>query len=108
MSYELSSVLFSASLFLGTLLALVIGRQVGVRRIREDAEGARAGVGTVEGAVFGLMGLLIAFTFWGAAARFDARRQLIVEETNAIGTAGLRLDRLVSRWAVARGRVDCT
>src|SRR4029450_724060 len=37
-------------------------------------------------------GLLIAFTFSGATARFDARRQLIVEETNNIGTAYLRLD----------------
>jgi hypothetical protein len=30
----------------------------------------------------------------GAAARFDTRRQLIVEETNAIGTAYVRLDLL--------------
>jgi len=33
------------------------------------------------------VGLLIAFTFSGAAARFDVRRQLIVQEANAIGTA---------------------
>jgi hypothetical protein len=57
-----------------------------------DVEGARAGLGAVEGAIFGLMGLLIAFTFSGAASRFDARRALIVEETNAIGTAWLRID----------------
>jgi hypothetical protein len=53
-----------------------------------------AAVGTVEGAVFGLLALLVAFTFSGAAARFDTRRQLIVEETNDIGTAYLRLDLL--------------
>jgi len=93
-SLEAASVLFSVSLFLGMLLALVVGRAVGGRRIREDGEGARAGVGAVEGAVFGLMGLLIAFTFSGAAARFDARRELIVTETNAIGTAWLRIDLL--------------
>src|SRR5215510_4984847 len=46
------------------------------------------------GAVFALLGLLIAFTFSGAASRFDARRQLVVEEANAIGTAYLRLDLL--------------
>jgi hypothetical protein len=40
------------------------------------------------------MGLLVAFTFAGASARLDVRRQLIVEETNAIGTAYLRLDLL--------------
>jgi hypothetical protein len=40
------------------------------------------------------MGLLIAFTFSSAAARIDTRRQLIVAEANAIGTAWLRLDLL--------------
>jgi len=41
-----------------------------------------------------LLGLLIAFTFSGAASRFDERRKLIIEEANAIGTADLRLDLL--------------
>ena len=45
----------------------------------------------MDGAVFAVLGLLIAFTFSGATARFDTRRQLIVEETNDIGTAYLRL-----------------
>jgi hypothetical protein len=40
------------------------------------------------------MGLLVAFTFYGAALRFDARRSLIVEEANAIDTAYLHLDLL--------------
>ena len=48
----------------------------------------------MDGAVFALLGLLIAFTFSGASSRFDTRRQLIVEETNDIGTAYLRLDLL--------------
>jgi hypothetical protein len=39
-----------------------------------------------------LLGLLLAFTFSGAASRFDGRRELIVAEANAIGTAQLRLD----------------
>src|SRR5262245_10252251 len=47
-----------------------------------------------EAAVYGMLGLLFAFTFYGAAVRFDARRNLVVEETNAIGTAYLRLDLL--------------
>ena len=41
-------------------------------------------------------GLLLAFTFSGAAARLDARRAQIVDEANAIGTAWLRLDVLPS------------
>jgi hypothetical protein len=40
------------------------------------------------------MGLLIAFTFSGAASRFDSRRQMIGDEANAIGTAYLRIDLL--------------
>jgi hypothetical protein len=48
----------------------------------------------VEGAVFGLFGLLLAFTFSGAMTRYDAHRTLVIEETNDIGTAYLRLDLL--------------
>ena len=48
----------------------------------------------MEGAVYGLLGLLIAFTFSGAAERFAARRALVVQEANAIGTAYLRIDLL--------------
>ena len=88
------TVVSAFGLFLGMLLLLEVGRRIGVRRRAKEAEGASAGVGSVEGAVFGLLGLLMAFTFSGAAARFDTRRQLIVEETNAIGTAYLRLDLL--------------
>jgi hypothetical protein len=79
---------------LGMLLLLEIGRRIGTHRLLQDPEGARAGTGAIEGAVFALLGLLIAFTFSGAASRFDSRRALIIEETNAIGTAYLRLDLL--------------
>jgi len=94
MNYALYAALLSLGLFVGMLILLEIGRRIESRRMRKDAEGAHAGVGAIEGAVFGLLGLLIAFTFSGAASRFDTRRQLIVEETNAIGTAYLRLDLL--------------
>ncbi len=49
---------------------------------------------TTEGAVFALFGLLLAFTFSGAVARYDDHRKLIVEEANDIGTAYRRLDLL--------------
>ena len=81
--------------FLGLmLLALEIGRRIGRRRLLADPAGAHSGLGALEGAVFGLMGLLMAFTFSGSAARFDARRDLLLREANAIGTAWLRLDLL--------------
>ena len=94
MNRTLISVLFAGGLFVGMVLLLELGRSLGRRRQGKDEAGGRAGLGAVEGAVFALMGLMIAFTFSGAAARFDSRRQLIVEEANAIGTAWLRLDLL--------------
>jgi hypothetical protein len=84
----------AALLFPLTLIFLEIGRHFGRKRLAEDPEGARAGASAVEGAVFALFGLLIAFTFSGAASRFEVRRNLIVDHTNAISTAWLRLDLL--------------
>jgi hypothetical protein len=80
-------------LFLATLGFLEIGRRLGMRAKRKEGEAA-GGISAIDGAVFGLMGLLIAFTFSGAADRFETRRHLIVEETNAIGTAYRRVDLL--------------
>jgi hypothetical protein len=86
--------LWAIGLFAGMLCLAEAGRKIGIRRMARDPKGALEGFGAIEGAIFGLLGLLIAFTFYGATARFDARRQLIIEETNAIGTAFLRLDLL--------------
>jgi hypothetical protein len=85
-------VLFAVGMFLGMLLLQEVGRRIGVHRKVKDSAGA--GTSTMEGAVFALLGLLIAFTFSGAASRFDGRRQLVAHEANAIGTAYLRLDLL--------------
>jgi len=82
------------ALFAAMLLLLELGRRIGMRRRAHDPDGAGSGVAAVEGAIFGLLGLLLAFTFSGAAARFDARRLKIVDEANALGTAYLRLDLL--------------
>ncbi len=94
MHIVLLALLFAGGLFAGMLALQEVGRRIGARRLAADPDGARAGLGAVEGAVFGLMGLMVAFTFSGAAARFEVRRHLIVEEANAIGTAYLRLDLL--------------
>ncbi len=48
----------------------------------------------VEGAIFALFGLLLAFTFSGAISRYDTHRELIIEESNYIDVAYLRLDLL--------------
>jgi hypothetical protein len=81
-----------AGFFLATLVCLEAGRRLG----RRDFAAARrpAGLVPVETVAFGLLGLLLALTFSGAAERLDRRRAQIVEEANDIGTAWLRLDLL--------------
>jgi hypothetical protein len=86
--------MLAGGLLLAIFVLLEVGRRIGMYRRRVDPEGAGTGLGALEGAVFGLMGLLIAFTFSGAATRFDARRDLIGQEANMVGTAYLRLDLL--------------
>jgi hypothetical protein len=94
MNFALFALFATLALFLAMLLFLEMGRAMGARRLTNDPSGASAGISAVEGTLFGLLGLLIAFTFSGAMSRFDQRRQLIVDETNAIGTAYLRVDLL--------------
>jgi hypothetical protein len=79
------------TLFFGVLVALRIGRAIGDRAIaRYGSIGST--IGSLEAAVFALLGLMIAFTFSGALTRFDTRRAQVVQEANAIGTAWMRLD----------------
>ncbi|MGH9254301.1 MAG: DUF4239 domain-containing protein, partial [Vicinamibacterales bacterium] len=86
--------LFALATFVGMLIFMEIGRRLGIRRGDNDSDGAHAGMGIVDGSVFALLGLLLGFSFYGAASRFDERRTQIVEEANDIGTAYLRLDLL--------------
>jgi hypothetical protein len=94
MELETGSILFALGLFGGMLLMLELGRRLGLHQRAKVTEGGGAGIGAVEAAVFALLGLLIAFTFQGAASRFDQRRSLILQEANCIGTAWLRIDLL--------------
>ena len=92
MNFLAVAILVTASLLAGMLLFSELGRRLGVARLKRDPEALTQGTGAAEGAVFGLLGLLIAFSFSGAAGRFDDRKQLISEEANMIGTAYLRID----------------
>jgi hypothetical protein len=80
-------------LLVSMLLLMEVGRWFGIRW-RNNNPGAPTSSGAVDIAVFGLMGLLFAFTFYGAENRYEARRNLIVEEANAIEEAYLHLDLL--------------
>ena len=55
-------------------------------RSRQTENGA-ADVSTLTGAALGLLALLLAFSFYLALSRYEARRGLVLEEANAIGSA---------------------
>ena len=68
------------------LAASEIGRWLGVRARGQGGDD----VTTLESAVLGLLALLIGFTFAMSLTRFDARRDAVLNEANAIGTTALR------------------
>lgn len=94
MSFTYITLVEAVGLFAGMLLCLEVGRRVGRQWAVGEAEGTIPGTGAVEGAIFALFGLLVAFTFSGAATRFEERKHMVVEEADEISTAWLRLDLL--------------
>lgn len=81
-------------LFLGSLivvgLSVEAGFRVGKYRRQTSEQEKETPVGAIVAAMLGLLGFILAFTFSLAASRFEAKRQLVVEEANAIGTTYLR------------------
>jgi hypothetical protein len=90
MGFALDNLFIVAVLFCAMLALQQVGRRLGERH--GQVGGGKGGTNPGEGAVYGLLSLFLAFTFSGAGNRFEARRHLIVDETNAIGTAWLRID----------------
>jgi hypothetical protein len=92
--FGLLSIGIAVLIFVALIVFLDIGWRIGIRQAAKRGEASRAGVGVVDGVVFSLLGLLIGFTFSGAAGRFDKRRELMVTEVNAIHTSWKRIDLL--------------
>jgi hypothetical protein len=91
MMFALFALAIAAAFFGSSLILLNYGRHLGLRYLQQKDAANMAGLTTVEGAVFALIGLLLAFTISGALQRFDERRQLVVQEANAASTAYDRL-----------------
>ena len=83
-----SSIGLAIAMFFVMLTTYYVGCLVSNRFKNYFAEG----FGPVEGSLLGLLALLLAFTFSMAAARYDGRRAILIQEANNIGTAVLRAD----------------
>jgi hypothetical protein len=87
--------LLAALLFLALLAARECGYLLRKRRKASAAAGdAEAGDGFTMTSVLGLLALLIAFSFSLSLQRYDARRELVISEANALGTTWLRTELL--------------
>jgi len=72
--------------FASNFLGFTLGR-----RFRDKmSEGDTPPIGSVIGALFALLAFMLALTFSSASNRYDTRKQLLLNEVNAIGTAFLR------------------
>ena len=98
-----------------TVLALVLaaiegGYRLGSYRHRQAGHEKEAPVGAMVGATLGLLAFMLAFTFGMAGSRFDTRKQLVLDEANAIGTTYLRASMLQEKSdeirALLRSYVD--
>ncbi len=78
-------------LFVATLvLASDAGFRLGRKTRAKATQAARSELGAVEGGILALLGLLLGFTMSMAVARYEVRKQLVLDEANAIGTSYLR------------------
>ena len=76
-------------IFGATLLGLWIGRG-----LRERGDTLREPLGVLQGSILGVVGLVLAFGLALAVGRYEARRAVVVDDANAIGTAYLRAQTL--------------
>jgi hypothetical protein len=76
------------------LASIVLGYRVAASR-KDRHDGHPEGpIGSVVGAILGLLAFILAFTFGIASSRFDARKQLLLDDVNAIERAARRTDLL--------------
>jgi hypothetical protein len=94
MAIVIAALLPALGVLVGMLVSLEIGRRIGAWLRARQGDLVETPAAAIDGAIFALFGLLIAFTFSGAAGRFDHRRDQIADEANSIGTAWMRIDLL--------------
>ncbi|HEV8080035.1 MAG TPA: hypothetical protein VGP43_04935 [Chitinophagaceae bacterium] len=90
--YNIPAFLIAVFLFAGILVFHILGFKIIKYQKNKDPEFSTAGIGPLEGALLGLISLLLAFTFNKSAANHDNRNGLLLQEANDIEAALLRAD----------------
>src|SRR5688572_4287574 len=92
--YTVDAAILSLILFVACVLMVIAGKAVRDKFLRTDEQESKGGVNALLGALFGLWGFLLAFTFGNVSTRFENVRAAMVEEANIIRTVILRLETL--------------
>jgi hypothetical protein len=83
-------------LFLGTVLLVLGSTEIGYRAGRASHKAApdekSSAASGASAAVLGLAAFMLAFAFGSVSSRFDARKELVRDDANAIRTAWARAD----------------
>lgn len=74
---------------IAVLIAGEAGRFFGIRWRSRNPDAASSEIVALEGAMLGLLALMIGFTFAMTLSRFDARQKGVVDEANSISTTAL-------------------
>lgn len=90
MLYNIPALLLVGILFIGIIFSYLLGLWAMQYKKKKDPSYIPEGIGPLEGAVLGLLSLLLAFTINQSASHYDVRRDLVIEEGNNIGTALFR------------------
>lgn len=90
--------LIVTAMFGGILACFLLGRVAAQYQMRRNGESPGRSFAALEGSVFGLMTLVLAFTFSSSAARFETRRRLVVSEATVIEIAWERVALLPAEY----------
>lgn len=72
------------------IISVEIGYWIGQKTTVERTESMRAQISTIQTAILTIFTFLLGFTFAMALSRYDNRKQMVVKESNAIGTVAFR------------------
>ena len=84
--YKIPLLLIVFILLVSIFLFYLLGVKIGNYKKVHNPDAKAKGIGPLEGALLGLLSLLLSFTLSMSASRYDSRRTIIVQEANDIGT----------------------
>lgn len=88
--YNVDLLWITLALLLTQIAAGVLGYWLGQQRKDRVSDEAKSYIGTLQGVLFSLLTLTMSFTLSFALNRYEARRSVLLQEANAIGTTFLR------------------